>query len=494
MPDVFRLLLIADIHSATRDAPEANRRCRLGRELFRRALDDARLRGGFDAVALLGDLLDDGTRDDADELLAGLRAELDAAAPDAPLLVAPGNHDGDPERLLRALGARAGLHELADRDGAAYRFVVFADPYVEAKYCTRPGEALAWTQTLRDGGAPLVAVQHNPLSPLIEADYPYMHVNRDEILLGYKRAGVNLSISGHYHAGQALNRVGGVQYFTAPALCEPPFRYAMLFLRGREVSAEVRPLVAPAAADIWDCHAHTEFAYCAKDVTADAVIERARAFGLAGVCLVEHAPQLYCAREKFWDGRHVVEPALWRQGADARMPRFREAIPPKRGEFVRVGLEVELDADGALTLRDEDRDWPHPLVGAIHWLPEDPSGMTESQFAECFLRTNEKLLANGIDVLAHPFRVFAWQKRQAPADLYVPVAEMLAAYGCAAEINFHCNQPEEEFFAVCLERGVKISFGSDAHELREAASFGPHLDLLHRIAPGRDVADLLYHP
>lgn len=59
--DAFRLLVLTDAHSATSveetaGAP-AEMPCRLGVELVRRAIDDARHRGGFDAVALLADML-----------------------------------------------------------------------------------------------------------------------------------------------------------------------------------------------------------------------------------------------------------------------------------------------------------------------------------------------------------------------------------------------------------------------------------------------------
>jgi hypothetical protein len=54
-------------------------------------------------------------------------------------------------------------------------------------------------------------------------------------MAAYREAGVVLSLSGHYHAGQAAHEVDGVIYYTAPALCEAPFRFAHLHLAGRRV-------------------------------------------------------------------------------------------------------------------------------------------------------------------------------------------------------------------------------------------------------------------
>jgi histidinol phosphatase-like PHP family hydrolase len=71
---------------------------------------------------------------------------------------------------------------------------------------------------------------------------------------------------------------------------------------------------------------------------------------------------------------------------------------------------------------------------------------------------------------------------------------MLATNGTAAEINFHINTPEEEFFGECISAGVKIAFGSDSHELREVGNLGANLDIVQRLAGRMDVADLLYYP
>ena len=75
-------------------------------------------------------------------------------------------------------------------------------------------------------------------------------------------------------------------------------------------------------------------------------------------------------------------------------------------------------------------------------------------------------------------------KYPAPAELFEPLADLLKKYDTAAEINFHCNQPDEEFFALCLQKGVKISLGSDTHNLYEVGEFYPHVKFLDKIAPG----------
>ncbi|MDY7011333.1 MAG: metallophosphoesterase [Planctomycetota bacterium] len=498
----FRLLVIADSHYASCGddvVSHPKRRCDLGCELVRRAVIDADRRGAFDAIALMGDLIDNGTSPRAADDLRAVRDEILAAAPDTPLLVVPGNHDGDAEQMLGLFGQRPGLHAVGP-----YRFVTFVDSYVDDRICTRSEADRRFLADLAgSAGPPIVVLQHNPMNPNIATDdYPFMLTNRREVMADYAAAGVLLSISGHYHTGQALNVADGVRYFTAPAVCEAPFRYAIITLRRRDVEVEIRPLALADKPAIIDCHAHTEFAYCAEDVTAKDIIARARDFGLAGQCLTEHAGQLYCSAEDFWAARHIREPAIiWRSGKNCRMDEFRAAMLPLRDEFVRIGLEVGLDADGQLTIRDEDRDWPDLLIGAVHWIPENPDELNDAQLSAAFMRASQGLLASGVDVLAHPWRFFSRAKRPTPKELYGDLADILAATGTAAEINFHTNTPDPAFFAECIARGVKIALASDAHHTYEPGGFTAHLALLRealRLCSGQagtdDIDDLLFYP
>lgn len=486
----MNLLVIADIHFAPpgRGNPVCpQRRCELGAELLRRTVDDASRRGGIDAIALLGDLIDNGQHEYAEGCLRRLRTELDEAAPGVPILAVFGNHDVKADLLFEVFDQRPGTFEIC-----GYRFVTFADRYAEDAACTRSEmDRRRCRRLAREGSNPIVVLQHNPMNPPIAADYPYMLTNRDEVMRDYAEAGVMLAMSGHYHQGQAPSLADGVQYFTAPALCETPYRYALVTLQGQEATVEVRQLCCDDEYPLVDRHVHTEFAYCAQDVTAAGAIERARTFGLAGVSLIEHAPQLYCRENDYWSGGFIRRPGLWRSRKHSRMAEFRRAVLPLRSDFVRVGMEVELDADGQVTLRRQDRDGLDLLVGAVHFLPEDVDSLGDAGLAMAFMRTSEGLLEAGVDVLAHPWRFFGRTRQKAPTELYVPLADALAATGTAAEINFHGNAPDPAFFTICAERGVKIALGSDAHRLDEVGNFPAYVDMLRRIAGDGDISDLL---
>jgi histidinol phosphatase-like PHP family hydrolase len=448
----------------------------------------------------MGDLVNEARTASAAEDMRALRAEIEKAAPGTPLLAVPGNHDNDGDLVLRTFQTRGGVRELG-----GYRFVMFCDEYEDHQYCARSGEGLELIRDLaaasRHGrvagatGGPIVALQHNPMDPVIEDSYPYMLSNRQEVLRGYEQAGVLLSISGHWHCGQPLHAgPGGVRYFTAPALCEQPFYYAIVTLSGREVAVEQRRLSLAGGPALWDIHVHTQFSYCGPTMCAADAVARARLFGLGGICLTEHAPQLYSTPEVFWSGRHIREPELWRSPEHSRMAAFRKAVEPLRSPFVRVGLEVELDAEGHLTILDEDRRWVDVLVGAVHFLPEDADALSDAALDRAVMRTNEGLLAAGVHVLAHPWRFHQGKKRRIPTDLYAPLADMLRQAGVAAEVNLHISDTDPAFIRACVERGAKLVFGSDAHEMWEPALLHRHLDLLRQAAGTDDVAGLMAVP
>jgi len=495
-PDV-RLLVLTDMHyiPASDGEVDFSPRCKatLGAELVRRTVADAARQGGFDCVLLLGDLHDCGAGEAAEAAVLELRRQIEQAAPGAPVLAVPGNHDFDMEIFTKVLGSPPGLHEVRGSGGGACRLVLFADPHGAGNRCTRSEEDRELLRRASsETGPPIVVAQHTPVNPAIDSYFPPLLTNRAEVMADYAACGVAISLGAHCHAGGPMCEIDGVKYLAVPALCESPFRYVLVSLCGRQVFVETRALACCGPPPLADWHAHTEFAYCGRGITARRVIERARNFGLAGQCLVEHAGQLYCRAEDFWQAEHVHRPAAWREGEHSRMREFREAMSPLRSGFVRVGLEVELDANGDLTVRSEDRAWADVLVGAIHWLPaRDFESLSDAEFAAAFMRANDRMLAAGIDILAHPWRVFRRTGRGVPGELYGPLAEMLAATGTAVELNFHVNEPDERFFAACIERGVKVAPASDAHEPWEAGGLTAHVSFIGRAAVGRDVGELL---
>ncbi len=460
----------------------------LGCELLVRAIDDANRRGGFDAIAVLGDFLDEGDADWSDQALDQVASKIIQAAKGTPILVVGGNHDGPAKRLYKKFGTKPGLVELG-----GYRFYLSCDP-CDGDYCTRPeADRKNFTKIVSAPGGPIIALQHNPIYPEIISKSPFMLINHKQVLEDYSGAGVMLSISGHYHRGQEISELAGVKYATIGALSVSPFSYSLVTLDGRDVAIDQRQLAMPDGLEIIDCHTHTEMAYCGRGITAEANIARARIFGLSGICVVEHAPQFYVDRESFMHGEHISRPQLWQEGP-SRAAQFRRDICPLRSDYVRIGLEVELDRSGKLTIRDEDRDIPDFLLGAIHFMATDLRSLSEKAFADEFMRYTRGLLAGGIDILAHPLRLFSSYGRSIPEYIPSLLAAELAGASVATELNYHHSFPVEQYVSECIARGVKLATGSDAHELNMAANMTAGIAMVQKLAGQEDISELLWKP
>ena len=53
------------------------------------------------------------------------------------------------------------------------------------------------------------------------------------------------------------------------------------------------------------------------------------------------------------------------------------------------------------------------------------------------------------------------------------------------------NDPSPDFCRRCIDAGVKLTFGSDSHNLYQVGEFAPHLDLLRRAGFDGDLRDVL---
>lgn len=241
MSSHLRLLVATDIHydpCGERFEEPFSADTSMGLELLGRAIEDAKARGGFDAIALLGDLINDGTQPHAHGAIAEMLGAVRAAAPGVPLLILPGNHDFNGDDLPTGLDGTTRVEELG-----GYRSVVIVDRYREAMHGRRSEtDRRLLADVAAQPGGPIVVLQHNPIDPPIQSEYPFMLDNGQDVAADYRRAGVLLSMSGHYHVGQPMHVTDGVHYVTLPALCEEPHRYAIVTLRGREVDSDVREL------------------------------------------------------------------------------------------------------------------------------------------------------------------------------------------------------------------------------------------------------------
>lgn len=493
------ILAISDLHYtglARQTAQPPQLRGELARTLLKKVFLRLKHMGITpDITLLLGDLIENGMDRHADLDLISLHGELTRSG--LPFIAIPGNHDGNTPAFNATFDTPPGFHQIKD-----YGFILYHDLYGESHECVRSESDLALTKEIakRHPGLPLIAVQHPPIYPAIDSHYPYRPSNAAEIIDSYKKAGVILSLSGHYHKGQKARAHEGVLYHTVPALCEQPFKFSIIRLNGTQIEIEELSL-ALQLPNIVDVHCHTEHAYCATTADTASCVALSQSLGVSTLFVTEHAFQLYFEKNKAmgfkWQSDpHLVED-VWATPERGRMAAFQRFAQKIRSPFVKTGLELDLFDNGKLLIAPEDQafDWDI-LIGAIHFVQDFIPGTTDQKEAErLFMRDVERITDHDIDVLAHPFRFFKRNRLQTPTHLYPEVSQILADSGVALEVNFHTHLPDPELIRLCVEKGVKIALASDTHELAEAGEFWPHVNVLRQagVTP-KMFGELLYTP
>jgi histidinol phosphatase-like PHP family hydrolase/predicted phosphodiesterase len=481
------ILAISDIHSA----PKRNQIP--GPELVTRAISDALRLSQPDIIVLLGDLLENGSDFTSLETLQLIKEA--AAAASLPVLSVHGNHDCDQAKMDEVFKTPPGIYEICE-----HRFVVFGDKYhADGRSQRRPaGQKLL--QQACSGDLPVIALQHVALLPIIEDEYPYNILEATSLAREYSGLGVSLSLSGHYHSGELLASEGPLNMLTVPALGEWPFKYSIITLEnGRFANVRHQALAPDDFSEICDAHMHTEFAHCCSGTSITGALQRLDALRIPTFGILEHADQLYFPAEGFWTRQDSNSLEVMQEMTDqgfSRHPAFRKAIAPLRKRNIPTALECE-PASGSqgLAVLPQDRKNYDYLLGGLHFINRcHEADLSQVEAESRFMLRSKQLICDGIQVLAHPLRYFGWTGKKVNPELFGPLVELLAANNVAAEINFHKNIPDPEFFNLCLKKKVKISLGTDAHSLPAVGTLKPHIDFLKEIQAWSKLDQVLWKP
>jgi len=447
-----------------------------------------------DVTVLLGDLIDDATAPDAAKHLQRIRKV--AGVVQSPVIVMPGNHDiagpGD------CTGNSDLFWEVFERppqyfDIAGYRLLPFCDEDMPGYNARRSQADLKRMREARSGfDGKIIALQHVPVFPPGSSECPFNHTNAAEITDVMREAGIDVAISAHYHPGFDV-RAGNMTFIAAPALVEAPYRFLEVVIDGDDVRVNTYQLKLPLPGLV-DMHVHTQFAYCSENMNIRRIVKLAEMFGLERYLLTEHSGQLMFSSETYWPGDFLEEGSSYQEGVVERTAEYLAAAAEAGVPPVQVGFEVDCDHKGRPVLPPAAP--PDSIcIGSIHVMRSLRKGPTDVDSA-CseMLSLAGKLLKSGIRVLAHPFRIFPRHKLEVPERLFAPLVRMLRDSGVAAEMNTHGNEPPPEFFRMCIDAGVRISLGSDSHNLYEIGELTPHLAILKSIGFDADLSDILYVP
>lgn len=217
----------------------------------------------------------------------------------------------------------------------------------------------------------------------------------------------------------------------------------------------------------YDFHIHTEYCGHAPGMTVEAVCRQADALGLRIIAITDHSyhPQEQAPIEE-----------IRRQVRQAR-PRCR----------VIVGAEIDVDGDyddGRLAVQNTDNlDY---VIAGFHYVPTkghyprspDQRGMDELDFLRVWEKTLLGIVSNPqIDTLAHPGRLLAScinldVHSERALGIFKEAAILSARHQIAWELNELTGEriPENwhpfwvNLYQIALEQGVRLIYGSDAHE------------------------------
>lgn len=480
-----KVAVLTDLHFSRSANPVLpNRKGEFADILLLRAIHRLNRHIKPDLVFIGGDLINFPDSEDRLELLAELKKTIDLIQ--APAIVIRGNHDPEKDAFESVMGKQT---DFIDINGI--RFVAFDDPEEPGYNSRRTKDDLARMRKLgAEFAGPLVSLQHVPLFPKQAGVCPYNYTNADEIVEIMHETNYVAALSGHYHAGFELPAYEGISYFTGGALCEKPFGYTLIEINDDgTIACEKENLAMPEEMGLIDHHVHTKLAYCNENMDIGRASALGKLFGLGGIVISEHSAHLYFNRENY--GRRLQYTEGMASGIkNDRVAEYFALYKNEADDFCRLGMEIDYDRNGQGVVDPGVWDKLEFRNGSVHVMdiPENPDMKAVEKE---FLFLTEAVAASGVDVLVHPFRIFRRGGLTLPRHLFTPVVDILKRYGTAVEINYHTNEPPPEFFRMCVENGVKLSLGSDSHNLYEVGEFYAHLKLLQEIAPDFDLCDLL---
>jgi len=234
-----------------------------------------------------------------------------------------------------------------------------------------------------------------------------------------------------------------------------------------------------------DCHAHTNFSDGA--LTIAQVVERAALLNVVpsvadhishdvarAVDSVESAREYIAALEEYdvlRGGEFCWHDSLWRELPDDLVARFTHRL----GSLHAVRL---------------------PTGNLVHAFSRRPPPVTVDEYMSAHLESLETLAREmPVDILAHPTLV-TLPFRQRPVDeLWTEereerIVDALFAGGIAFEIS-NRYRPHDRLVERAIDRGVRISLGSDGHTVEQVADVAAPLAMARRLG-ARD--EDLYDP
>ena len=238
-----------------------------------------------------------------------------------------------------------------------------------------------------------------------------------------------------------------------------------------------------------DCHAHSTWSDGA--LTIDQVVERAAALGVTPSVTdhvsrdVQRSIQSVDEVARYLDVLDAFDISQLRRGGEFcwHDALWRELPPDMVAKFThRVG---SLHA-----VRLPDGQWVHAFSRKL------PDGLSVAHYMQAHLATLEDFARHmPVDVLAHPTLVTLPYRTLGVDELWTEehetrMVDALFTAGIAFEISSR-YPPHERLVRRAVDRGVRISLGSDGHTAQQVADITRQLELARSLGVADDA---LYDP
>jgi len=220
-----------------------------------------------------------------------------------------------------------------------------------------------------------------------------------------------------------------------------------------------------------DLHIHTDFSDGSCSVRD--VVHTAETKGLEFVAVTDHYSEFQNLPKRMRSGQ---------------ISGYLDALG---GSPLLRGVEVEIFSDGTVSISPETSRRFDPVIGGVHNLDDrvfwgDPRPVWDQAK---FMKDLSHALIGGmetglIDVLAHP----TWLPegiRPQTTDLVTEewiddIVEAARRCEVAIEVSGAWKVPDEVFVRRCMDCGVKLSIGSDAHNINMIGETSYSIDLLKK--------------
>lgn len=494
----LKLAVIADPHLKSQFGC---RRGDIAEHLLDRAVQWINRHVQPDVAILLGDIIDKGELPEAVDDLKKMNAVWEQLS--CPKIAIPGNHDHDVGRFYTVFDHPGNWLDLGD-----FRLVPFADKQVERFWATREPAEFDKMKRARHGfDGHIIAIQHVPVFTPDSVKCHYNYTNAAEVVSAMHANKIALVLAGHDHAGVGPFYDDGFCLAAPPALCQETFPFWICEWDGQKLDVETHELKLPATNEWFDWHVHSPLAYCSRNMDFDMAQSFGRDMGLKGLMFAEHTTQLRKAKQGCDNGSWFGEGVEGARKEDDRRDEYRRLLSKHLVSPNRGGLEIDCDQNGSPYAESGDfRDFD-VTVGSIHRLKtchrDNPNWELESTAEH--LELVRKFAACGIKILGHPFRVFTRYHKPIPQSRFADIVDVLKQSGVAAELSFLYGpagkpippdifESLKPFYRMCIEAGVKIALGSDAHRICDVGEFHPHIQFLESIGIAGDLSSILWKP